>query len=238
MRKFRMVAVALGFLGVAGVLTATPASAEAQASDQIGVQKAVEEAASSPATGAVPHSAVVVYWGFNATGEFFQTLPLDASVPANRGVQNADQVLPLDAAAKPIFISKDGQITTQSAAAQQPLYCERYVSAISLSAGDLLADADQRCTGAFVNHWMDYRFERSSWRGWLGYTNWQTSSSTSSYRNVWRFAIDCGAPEDTGIYDYRLNTRGYARHIDGTVVGGGEVYGQQGRYACGGGNGS
>lgn len=191
-----------------------------------------------PTSEAVLDNTFVVYWGFNTNGEYFQTLPLDASVPANRGVQNADQVLPLDGTAKPIFINKDGQATTQSATAQASLYCERYVSAISLSAGDLLADADQRCTGAFVNHWVDHRFERSSWRGWLGYTDWQTSSSTSSPRHVWRFAVDCGEPEDTGIYDYRLNTRGWARHVDGTIVGGGKVYGQQGRYACGGGNGS
>jgi hypothetical protein len=146
-------------------------------------------------------------------------------------------MMPLDIAAEPAFLGPDGEITAQPTTAQQALYCERYISVISLSAGNLLAAADQRCTGAFVNHWVDYRFGRDSWRGRLGYTDWPASTSSSDYRMVWRFAIDCGELEDTGIYDYRLNTRDYARHVDGTVVSGSEVHGQQGRYG-GGGNGS
>ncbi|GAA3671644.1 hypothetical protein GCM10022267_68040 [Lentzea roselyniae] len=185
----------------------------------------------------MPTEGVVVYWGFTDEGKFFQTQSLDASVPAHRGVKDPAKVLPLDNTATPTYVNGDGTQATQGPTIQS-LYCERYISAIRLSAGRLSADADQRCTGSFLQHWVNYRFERDSWRGWLGYTDWANSSATRNYRWVWTFDVDCGEPEDTGIYNYRLNTRGYAQHTNGTVVAGSPVWGESGRYGCGGGNGS
>lgn len=236
MRRHQSVAILAGIAIVASVVLAAPASA--QLDDQpSGTLHTPTEEGRVP-TGPVPTEGVVVYWGFTEEGKFFQTQPLDASVPAHRGVKEPARTLPLDGTATPTYFNEDGTQSTQSPPTIQSLYCERYVSAIRLQAGDLQGDVDQRCTGSYQYHWVSYRFERDSWRGWLGYTGWNDSTTTRNYRYVWTFAVDCGAPGDTGIYNYRLNTRGYARHTDGTVVAGSPVWGQSGRYACGGGDGS
>jgi hypothetical protein len=233
---FRVGPAALGILAAVSTFAAAPATAEPEPNGSTQVHHVAREVAASP-DGEVPADSVVVYWGFNDKGEFFQTVPLDASVATNRGVQDPDRVLPLDKEAKPTYTTADGKRPAQPVGIRS-LYCERFISPISLSAGDLKANADQRCQGQFVNHWVEYRFERDSWRGWLGYTDWANSSSTSQPRYVWSFAVDCGAPGDTGTYNYRLNTKGHARHVNGTIVSGSPVWGGQGRYACGGGNGS
>lgn len=213
-----------------------------------GVRHATEVSSRVPATNTEqgastrPLGGVVVYWGVSETGKYFETIPLDGSNPANRGIARPDLQLPLNAEARGVITPAKNGSSVQSDRAQTStaaaspaagggLYCERYVSDTTYGASNsLYADVDQRCSGSFVNHWVSAKFERSSWSGWRDYTVWANSSSTSQPRMVWTFSIGCGAG---GTYDYRLNTRGYARSTDGTTVSGGEVYGGSYRRGCG-----
>ncbi|GGM83595.1 hypothetical protein GCM10012275_62750 [Longimycelium tulufanense] len=183
----------------------------------------------------------MVYWGLTDSGEYFETVPLDASNPANRGVENPHERFALNPNAEGFVIrpghdvTRPERLTTAATVKALPaLYCERYVSGTTLSGNHLQADVDQRCKGAFVNHWIDHQLQHDSWIDWRDYTTLATSSSTSSYRYVWRYAAQCGFGGDPhGWYNYRMNTRGWARHVDENIVGGNWVHGGTGRFACG-----
>lgn len=53
---------------------------------------------------AMGENAVIVYWGIDADGNYFETMPLDADNPANLGVTNAQDTRPLNEAAQPVVV--------------------------------------------------------------------------------------------------------------------------------------
>lgn len=188
----------------------------------------------------------VVYWGIDKSGEYFETLPLDATDPSNLGIESPDEVLPLNEEASPIIISEDGGEVLEGAEAEQhlrsqqqsevaplALYCERTVSKMHLGGGHLSAQAIQNCSGAFTNQWIDASIQRAV--GWwqVEYSPWRNWSGGSQEMISWNLLQACNIDGTSRYGEYRWNTRGWATHTDGTTVGGNEVWGEATGYNCG-----
>jgi hypothetical protein len=98
--------------------------------------------------------------------------------------------------------------------------------------GNLSAETDQVCSGAFGVQQTQAKMQRSSWSGYRDYSSLTYSSVTSSQFLTTYWTVDCGGPNQ-GTYDYREIAQGYNTASGWTTTW--ATYGgsQSQRFACG-----
>lgn len=90
--------------------------------------------------------------------------------------------------------------------------CSLYVGPVTLPNGvngNLQAETDQTCSGAFGKQQTRADFARSSWSGYRLYASTVYSGQTTSTFLTTTFTVDCGGGGQ-GTYNYRLEAQGYA----------------------------
>lgn len=191
-----------------------------------------------------PQDGRIIYWGVDASGTYFETIPLDASNPANVGVKDPQHSLTQNPAAKPTYIrDADSKVLTgddaraamkMEAAAAPPggFVCSRLVSGMTIISRTMTGSTMQQCTGQFINHWIDYQVQREVAWYQVEYLPWTTTISSAATQATWTFNRSCKSGQ-TSYGKYRWNTRGWARAINGVVAGGNEVWGTPQAGTCG-----
>lgn len=104
----------------------------------------------------VPAADLILYWGVDGSGNYFETLPVDASNPANVGVRDPQHSLPQNTAAKPMFIrDSDSKVLTGddaraamkqevAATAAGGFVCSRNVSGMTIIARVMTGSTQQQ----------------------------------------------------------------------------------------------
>lgn len=113
--------------------------------------------------------------------------------------------------------------------------CSLYVGPVTLPNGvngNLQAETDQVCSGAFGKQQTKADFARSSWTGYRLYASTSYSGQTVSTFLTTTFSVSCGGPKQ-GTYDYRLEAHGYAVPSGWTSTAASYGGSQKQRFACG-----
>lgn len=214
----------------------------------------------APVEASPESGSVVVYWGIDEQGNYFETQPLDGTNPANLGITNADDILPLNEEAEPVVITPEDDITLSgdeaeaylkseaetsktadqtslhspaTTAAAAALYCERTVTQMKLERGLMKSDAKQTCTGSFTRQWIDASIQREYAWYQVVYSPWRTWTGTISSAKTWNLAQACNIDGTYRQGNYRWNTRGWAQASNGVIVGGNEIWGLPRLLKCG-----
>ena len=162
----------------------------------------------------------VYHWTSDGTA----TEPLDASVAANRDVDNFAG--PLAEAAltdtKTVAATDSSTLDIDPPPPPPPppggFTCSTLVGPMEYddNQDQLEADVGQTCIGAFTEQWMGAQFERDQWGWrWTGYGGTNVSGETFQSELDVRWTAPCGGG---GSYRYRLNVISYAQSTDGTIV--------------------
>jgi hypothetical protein len=193
---------------------------------------AVPQSGQVAAIDLVTQRSIVQYWGLTDSGEFFQTVPLDASITGNLGATHPEREFPLEPDATPTYSRAKDTDPPPPPPAPGGFVCSRAVSppTVTSGLGTLHATVLQTCTGVFRSQWIDWQIKRSSYRGDLPYTDVHTSDKTSEVSHVFNVGANCLGG---GTYNYRIVTNGYAIAGDGTLVRLKPVYGQAVPFNCG-----
>lgn len=178
----------------------------------------------------------IIYFGLSEDGRYFETVPLDGSKSENNRATDPHKRFPINRKASATVV-ENGVARQQPSEPLQPeshlpLYCERRVHSMYFT-GRLEGSVEQWCSGDFLAHWIDEQVQRSSWSGYRSYTNLHSRSATSTGYRRWFISEPCGSDGTFGTYNYRTNTRGWARLHDGRIVGGNYIYGGYTRQPCG-----
>jgi hypothetical protein len=178
------------------------------------------------------------YWGLTASGDRFQvTLDAGASAPRIAAALPAglgEQGLVLAARARPVGARVKGAPGPPPPPPPGGFVCSRFVSATRLDASIhyLGGTVNQVCSGTFIEHWVEYRVERSSVLGWRTYKGSEPTPAVTAPSESWPVGARCGS--GGGTYDYRITTIGHARASNGAdIIDSDEVDGQPGQFDCG-----
>lgn len=113
--------------------------------------------------------------------------------------------------------------------------CSLYVGPVTLPHGvngNLQAETDQVCSGAFGKQQTKADFARSSWTGYRLYASTSYSGQTVSTFLTTTYTVSCGGSKQ-GTYDYRLEAHGYAVPSGWTKTAASYGGPQKQRFACG-----
>lgn len=91
--------------------------------------------------------------------------------------------------------------------------CEVIVADLELTGLSFYWSTTQSCTGDYGTQDTSTQLQRTSWRGWLGYTPWSTLPTipTAVPLIVFTWTADCA--HESGIYDYRAAAQGWSSTI-------------------------